>query len=173
VRNNITCKAKKTPQTINFILFFFSSPFRFVFCCLLPLQIIVLSFFLRWQIWRWQVTVDADGAGFGVLFWSLLLRRWEWLFSRRVWLEVDLGLWVQPCAGKGRLEVSQPGEGGVEVGLCLVKLEMMMGKMIGGREANPFWGYRRLAEGRTTEKGRSMEMGTVRGEWSMWWLSCS
>jgi hypothetical protein len=172
MRNNITCKAKKTPQIVDFILFFLSSPFRSVFCCLLPLQIIVLSFFFRWQIWRWQVTVDADGASFGVLFWSLLLRRWEWLFSRRVWLEVDLGLWVQSCAGKGRLEVSQLGEGGVKADLYWVKLEMMMGKMIGGREANPFWGYGRLAEGRTTKKGRFVEMRTVRGEGSMWWLSC-
>jgi hypothetical protein len=36
VRNNVTCKPKQTTQTIHFILFFFSSPFRSVFCCLPP-----------------------------------------------------------------------------------------------------------------------------------------
>jgi hypothetical protein len=33
--NNVTCKAKQTPQTVDFILFFFASPFRSVFSGLL------------------------------------------------------------------------------------------------------------------------------------------
>jgi hypothetical protein len=47
-----------------------------------------------------------------------------------------------------------------------VELEMTIRKMIGGREADPFWGYGRLAEGRTVEKGRSVEMRALRGEGS-------
>jgi len=56
------------------------------------------SLFLRWQIRRWRVMVDADGAGFGLWFLPLLLRRMEWLFSRRVRMAGSGGVSGAPLA---------------------------------------------------------------------------
>jgi len=78
VRNNITCKAKQTTQTIDFILFLFSSLFRSIFCCLPP------SLFYSLPMSDWAFGV-AMGSALLLCTWPLkLLLRWEWLFGRRV-----------------------------------------------------------------------------------------
>jgi hypothetical protein len=99
VRNNITCKAKQTTQTINF--FFFSSLFRSVFCCLPP------SLF-----YSLPKSDRAFGVAMGLALllctWPLkLLLRWEWLFGQRV-------LYGLPCLGRcGRRRAGFAGDGKV------------------------------------------------------------